>query len=236
MFVTSVVAPFLGVNCYIAAAGDSAGPHAASPDTTAGRAPCLLIDAGLDAAEPLAARLTELALDPVAILITHGHPDHVLGLPDLLTRWPIPAYLASRDGWWLDDPAASLGPEMSAMLGSVLAGREWTRPTVSEPDFAQDGVRLAGLGVRAIPAPGHTEGSTLWQVTDAADDVHVFTGDILFASGVGRTDLPGGDQAVMDKTLATVIPSLPGGAAVHPGHGPSSTVDRELAANPFLAG
>lgn len=234
MYVTSVVAPFLGVNCYIVAAADPGSGHAP--------APCVLVDAGLDAGEPLAARLRELGLDPVAILLTHGHPDHVLGLPDLQRRWRIPAYLAAEDEWWLADPAGSLGPEMSAMLEPVLRGREWARPAVSGPDFDPSGIRVAGLEIRAISAPGHTEGSTLWQIStpggpdSAGGPVHVFTGDVLFASGVGRTDLAGGDQTVMDRTLATVIPALPPAAAVHPGHGPSSTVARELATNPFLAG
>ncbi|GAB3561026.1 MBL fold metallo-hydrolase [Spelaeicoccus albus] len=225
MFVTSVVAPFLGVNCYIVAATEPPGPGAEA------RRPCILVDAGLGAAAPLADKLAELSLEPAAMLVTHGHPDHVLGLPSVLDRWRIPAYLDRRDHWWLSDPVGSLGPELAAVMGQALAGRAWTPPQVTEPGAAP--AAMAGLTVTAIPAPGHTQGSTLWQIT-GGNDVHVFTGDVLFASGVGRTDLAGGDQTVMDGTLATVIPALPAEASVHPGHGPSSTVARELATNPFL--
>jgi glyoxylase-like metal-dependent hydrolase (beta-lactamase superfamily II) len=83
-------------------------------------------------------------------------------------------------------------------------------------------------------APGHTEGSTLYLLA-AGDDRVAFTGDVLFAGSVGRTDLPGGDPVAMAATLREVVGALPPGTHVLPGHGPATRVDAELATNPYLA-
>ncbi|WP_416343353.1 MBL fold metallo-hydrolase [Isoptericola peretonis] len=131
---------------------------------------------------------------------------------------------------------------MSGALAQALAGtgrraEDYRAPTVVEP-FGVGGATgpdapgelVAGaVRFRTLHAPGHTEGSTLL----VADDV-VLAGDVLFANGVGRTDLPGGDAATMARTLRDVVGRLDPGLAVVPGHGPTTTVGRELATNPYL--
>lgn len=217
MLLLTVVAPVLGTNCYVLATG-------------AGRE-CVVIDPGIGVAEQVGKVLAEHALEPVAVLVTHGHLDHTHGLSELPD---VPVYLHERDAYRLDDPLGSLGPQLSAQFAQFGAG--WTPPGDVRPFAgAETELDLAGLGLHAVHAPGHTEGSTLYHAP--ADGV-VFTGDVLFAGTVGRTDLPGGDDAPMRATLTRLASDdeLPGPTIVRPGHGPASTLDRERASNPYLRG
>ncbi|RMI03610.1 MBL fold metallo-hydrolase, partial [Cellulomonas triticagri] len=162
------------------------------------------------------------------------------------------------DAHRLADPWGTLGeaagPDARAVAGALRAAVEGVGldPRAPEPvlvevfgavgDGAAGAARtpdvdlvLGGVHLVARHAPGHTGGSTLY-LGEVGDEVIVLTGDVLFAGGVGRTDLPGGDAAVMATTLREVVGSLPPGARVLPGHGPASRVDVELATNPYLAG
>ncbi|MHB1490599.1 MAG: MBL fold metallo-hydrolase, partial [Cellulomonas sp.] len=91
------------------------------------------------------------------------------------------------------------------------------------------------LGLRALHAPGHTEGSTLYLV-DLTSGPAALTGDVLFAGTIGRTDLPGGDSAAMARTLRDVVPLVSPDARLFPGHGPATSLAAERRSNPFLAG
>ena len=123
-----------------------------------------------------------------------------------------------------------------------------TAATWREPDDVvsladQDTLELAGLTVRVLHAPGHTEGSVMFALPTVPDGVAdrglgstLLSGDVLFAGSVGRTDLPGGSGAAMTRSLRDVVLPLPDDTLVLPGHGPSTTVERERAANPYLQG
>jgi hydroxyacylglutathione hydrolase len=226
VFVTALSAAALDTNCYVVA--------------SAGGEECVVIDPGVGLADRVQEHLAESRLRPVAVLLTHGHFDHVFSAPEICERNGIPVWVHGADRYRLEDPLADLDPQMRAALTESfdLAGR-WSVPrTVVE---FTDGEELgpAGLRVTVVHAPGHTEGSVLLQVEGAPEGIPagstVFTGDVLFAGSVGRTDLAGGDPVAMTRTLRERIGSLSGDALVLPGHGLGSTVARERASNPFLA-
>ncbi|WP_210602329.1 MBL fold metallo-hydrolase [Brevibacterium oceani] len=214
MDVFTTHAEFLDVNCYAVRAE--------------GRSDCILIDSGYDCAPGLERLLAEEELDPQAIFLTHGHPDHILGLTNVLARWDVPVHLGGADRYRLDDPASTLSPQFAPMLAPLVA--DWTTPDVIDVHDGRS-FEIAGLTITAVAAPGHTEGSTLLRVSDGDEEI-IFTGDVVFAGAIGRVDLPGGDAQAMQDSLRLFadLPDVP----IYPGHGPASRVGRELASNPFF--
>ncbi len=93
---------------------------------------------------------------------------------------------------------------------------------------------LAGLAIAVIPAPGHSAGSVMYRLTPDQPDSVVFSGDVLFAGSIGRTDLPGSDPAAMRASLRGPVAALPDGATILPGHGPGTTMAQERFTNPYL--
>lgn len=199
---------------------------------------CLIIDPGEDAAEGIEEIVAKHKLRPVAALATHGHIDHIWSIAPVCDNAGIPAYIHPADRELLTDPAKGL----SLVPGQQLFGGL----TLSEPaDVLEltDGMTLELAGIQLVVdhAPGHTPGSVAFRldaalVADEAGDGALFTGDLLFAGSIGRTDLPGGDYETILDSLARVCLPLPDGTVVLSGHGPLTTIGAERASNPFLAG
>ena len=205
-------------NCYLVTAADDVSE-------------CVIIDPGITAFEPVEAALRERGLTPVAILATHGHLDHVGDAHKLAAAHRLPVYLAEADQHLLIRPGEGLGPHGSAMM-LQMTGAE-TLPAIEDVRDYGDPFNVAGLAVETFAAPGHTKGSMLLQVTSPEVTV-VFSGDVIFAGSIGRTDLPGGDPAAMQRSLRDRVLPLPDSTLVLPGHGPATTMARERTTNPFL--
>jgi hydroxyacylglutathione hydrolase len=198
----------------------------------------VIIDPGMDAADGVAELILEHRLKPVAILLTHGHLDHMFAVTPLCRSYASSCWVHPEDRVLLTDPLRAMGME-TQILFERLTGRS---VTFTEPDDVRaltDGaeVSIAGLRFQALHAPGHTPGSTMFQTAYPAHpdiDSVVFSGDVLFAGSIGRTDLPGGNLADMLESLRSKVLPLPDTVAVLPGHGPQTTMARERVGNPYL--
>ncbi len=210
-----------GTNCYVAATG---------PDSE-----CIVIDPGKDAAPGIADVVREHRLKPVAVLLTHGHIDHMWSVTPVSGAYDATAYIHPADRHLLSDPMAGISPDTAAML----LGGDYS---FVEPDNVaelSDGVvlQLAGLDVTIDHTPGHTKGSVTFRTPyDASTEVEqvMFSGDLLFAGSIGRTDLPGGDPDEMSRSLRDKVLTLPDDIVVLPGHGEQTSIGHERQANPFL--
>ena len=220
MLVTGFPAGAFAANCYVIA--PAPGEE------------CVIVDPGQDAARGIEEILAEHRLKPVAVLLTHGHLDHMWSVGPVCGAKNIPAYIHPDDRALLSDPARGfpLGVDQQ-LLGGL---------TFSEPDDVlelTDGLtlQLAGVELTVDYAPGHTPGSVAFGHAAERDVPPVmFSGDLLFAGSIGRTDLPGGDYQTMLASLARVCLPRPDETIVLSGHGPATTIGAERAANPFLAG
>jgi len=213
-----------GANCFVAATGPGAE--------------CVVIDPGQDCADGVAEVVREHRLKPIAVLATHGHLDHVWSIAPISGTYDATAWIHPEDRHLLTDPLAGLSRESHTMLSRMLgADHEW-----SEPDDVRelaDGQELEVAGLRFVVdhTPGHTRGSVTFRTPyDDADDVSevMFSGDLLFAGSIGRTDLPGGDHPTMLRSLTEKVLPLADDIVVLPGHGEQTTIGRERATNPFL--
>ncbi|GAA4727546.1 MBL fold metallo-hydrolase [Isoptericola chiayiensis] len=237
MDVHVVVAPVFATNCCVVVADRRADD---------GRRDCVVVDPGAGTADAVSRLVEDESLRVRAVLATHGHVDHTWDAAELCARHDAPLRLHARDVYRVSDPFGTIGlgdgrlgaqaAAVSDALTQALADfgrtpREYTAPARVEP-FDGDGDLVCGdVTLRARHAPGHTEGSTLYVLE--AEGV-VLSGDVLFAGSVGRTDLPGADLEAMLATLRDVVGRLDPAWQVVPGHGPTTTVGRELASNPFL--
>lgn len=205
---------------------------------------CVVVDPGIGVEETLRAVLAQHRLRPAAVLLTHGHLDHVYSVTPVCGA-DTAAYIHSDDRYRLVDLLGQSNPGLVGMLEQQFGTRAtWTEPT----NVVQvgDGTRLdlAGLGFDVLHAPGHTEGSVMFAVDAVpdgiADQVEVdrtlLSGDVLFAGSIGRTDLPGGDPEAMRRSLRDVVLPLPDTTLVLPGHYDATTMDRERKTNPHLQG
>ena len=176
----------------------------------------------------------ENGLKPVAVLLTHGHIDHMWSVTPVAGAYDATAWIHPADRHLLTDPMAGISAESAAML---LGGHH----EFVEPDDVQeltDGrtLELAGLEFVVDHTPGHTGGSVTFRTPYGEQDFSevMFSGDLLFAGSIGRTDLPGGDHPTMLRSLATKVLPLADDIAVLPGHGEQTSIGRERATNPYL--
>ncbi|MBD2758768.1 MBL fold metallo-hydrolase [Yimella sp. cx-573] len=215
-------------NCYVLATG--AGQE------------CVVVDPGIGVMPQLQEVLTAYDLKPTAVLLTHGHVDHVYSVTPVCGGTS-GAYIHEDDRYRLGDPLGSLDPGMLAMFEQQFGQKaSWKEPEqiVSISDAQK--LSLAGLDFTVSHAPGHTEGSVMFGIDTVPDglpgdvDVQstVLSGDVLFAGSIGRTDLPGGSNEAMQKSLKDVVLPLPDATLVLPGHGPGTTMAHERVSNPFL--
>jgi hydroxyacylglutathione hydrolase len=191
---------------------------------------CVLVDAPPDPG-PLLARLDELELRLVALLVTHGHVDHVGGVASVVRARDeqLPVHVHDADRHMLLDPAGSGG-----LLAEHLSGLDLRPPEVVLG--LDDGEQVAGAGMTftALHTPGHTPGSVCLRLEVEGEAPALFSGDHLFAGSIGRTDLPGGSFEQLMRSMAERILPLEDELPVLPGHGPPTTIGRERATNPFL--
>jgi hydroxyacylglutathione hydrolase len=204
-------------NCYVVA-------------TAAGEA-CVVVDPGQDAVEPLTALLAEHRLTPVAVLLTHGHLDHVFSVAPVCDGHDVPAWIHPEDRALLTDPLRGMSAQATAAFGGPLELREPKDVRTLDDGSALD---LAGLTLRVDHTPGHTRGSVIFTTPTDEDVDVIFAGDTLFAGSIGRSDLPGGDPEQMMVTLREKLLTRDDSSVVLPGHGPTTTVGRERLSNPFL--
>lgn len=227
MLVTGFPAAALGTNCYLLA--PAAGQE------------CVIVDPGIGVLDTLAGVLRDLRLRPAAVMLTHGHVDHLFSVTPVCGAHDIPALVHSEDAYRVADPVSRLMPELRAMLTQEYGPLNWKEPDDVRLLRDSQVVEVAGLSVTVRHAPGHTEGSVLLTVPEVPDGVQgveitqtAVTGDVVFAGSIGRTDLPGGDHAAMLRSLREVVLPMPDETLFLPGHGPATTMGRERVTNPYL--
>ena len=213
------------------------------------RGTAVVVDPGEHGEEQVPRMLAQAGVRCEAILCTHGHLDHIWGVPGLARELDVPVLLHPQDRWIWDDPAAAFGASMD-LLVEQLGLPAWEPPTDHLEDLA-DGQRLtfAGMTFDVTHNPGHTPGHVTFLGRELADvpvefalgtaqqgsEQVLFSGDLLFAGSVGRTDFPRGSAHELLRSLARTVLPLEDDTLVLSGHGPDTTVGRERATNPFLA-
>jgi glyoxylase-like metal-dependent hydrolase (beta-lactamase superfamily II) len=226
VLVVGVPALAFGTNCFVVA--PAAGEE------------CLVVDPGIGVVEPLEQVLAQHRLKPAAVLLTHGHLDHVFSVTPVCGARGIAAVIHPDDEYRLVDPVATLDPALVAMFSAQFgAAARWQQPDDVVTVRHGEVLTLAGLVLTVDHAPGHTEGSIMFrfdapQLTGTDGGQALLSGDVLFAGSIGRTDLPGGDpDAMWDSLVRRVLP-LRDDTLVLPGHGPQTTIGTERRTNPFL--
>lgn len=216
MLVSGFAAGPWGTNCWVVA--------------PAAHSECIVIDPGLDSLSLLAERLAANSLKPVAVLLTHGHIDHMWSVTPLADGYDIPAVIHAADRHLLSDPLAGVGPAARDLVEQLNA--DFVEPARLQVFDSNFDLEIAGLKIRIESAPGHTAGSVVYKISD--DRPRMFSGDVLFKGSIGRTDLPGGSMDAMLQSLRNVILPTPAETIVHCGHGADTTIESELRSNPYL--
>jgi hydroxyacylglutathione hydrolase len=183
-----------------------------------GASEALVVDPGGDTGQ-LRLELARMGAKPAAILLTHGHWDHVLGVAELAEVSGAPVYLGEAEL-----------PELESGMSELMGFPPLDSFT---PDHLLSGgetLELAGLEIKVLSTPGHRPGHLTFATGGC-----LFSGDVLFRGSVGRADLPGGDWPTLMATLELLIQRFPPETVIYSGHGPETTRGAELRSNPFLA-
>ena len=197
---------------------------------------CIIVDPGKDAADGVDEVIREHKLNPVAVVLTHGHLDHMWSVAPICGAKDIPAFIHPGDRKLLADPLLGISGETLQAFESMTGGRmQFSEPSDVIEMTDQTKLELAGIQLVVDHAPGHTPGSVAFRAAAGNDHPQImFSGDLLFAGSIGRTDLPGGDMNQMVDSLARVVLPLEDTTAVLPGHGETTSIGAERASNPFL--
>ena len=195
----------IGTNCYVVRASQDA-PEA------------VVVDPGGDA-DQLGLELARVDASCASILITHGHWDHLGGVADLAEGTGAPVFMAEAERALLEN--------LPDLVPAGVVARGYTADTLLQGD---ETLELAGMTFETLQVPGHSPGHLAYHA-----DGCLFSGDVLFAGSVGRTDLPGADWETLLESLRTLTERYPPETIVYSGHGPPTTLGAELDRNPFLA-
>lgn len=194
----------IGTNCYVVRSEAEGGE-------------AVVVDPSGDGAD-LQIRLSQLGSGCAAILVTHGHWDHLVGVADLAEGTGAPVYMAEGERVLLEQPGAfaPTGGGYRAHVPEVLL-------------HGGETIEAAGIAFDVVAVPGHSPAHLAFHAEGA-----LFSGDVLFAGSVGRTDLPGSDWEMLLDSIRLLVGAFPPETVVYPGHGPATTLGAELARNPFL--
>ncbi|MDQ0197308.1 MBL fold metallo-hydrolase [Neobacillus ginsengisoli] len=186
---------------------------------------CLIFDPGSEG-KKLINWLTKRSLKPDAIFLTHAHFDHIGAVDEVRDKYKIPVYIHEEEETWLVDPKLN-GSKFFTMQNLIQA-----RPA----DFIlkkEEAIKLGDFEFFVYETPGHSPGSVSYYFEKEG---FVVSGDALFKSSIGRTDLPGGNQSQLLKSIHEKLLFLPEETEVLSGHGPITTIGEEMDSNPFLNG
>ena len=188
---------------------------------------CWIVDPGMyepHETEAMDSFIKDNNLKPQAIINTHTHIDHILGVDALKSKYRIPFYIHEKD----------LPVLQSATVSAAMFGFDFRNPPVQDGFInEQEPLKLATDELEVRFTPGHSPGSVVFYYPEGK---WLIGGDVLFNGSIGRTDLPGGDHNTLIKSIETQVYTLPDDTVVHSGHGPATTVGREKQYNPFVRG
>ena len=180
----------------------------------------LIIDPA-DSPSKIELKVNAMGARPVAVLLTHGHFDHIMGVEAVREKYQIPVYACRQEEEMLREPSVNMIDQMGKSCS--------IRPDVFLDDLQV--FEAAGFSIQMIHTPGHTKGSCCYYLKEEGV---LFSGDTLFCGSVGRTDFPGGSASQIRDSLHRLLAALPDDTSVYPGHDTSTTIGYEKRYNPFV--
>lgn len=180
----------------------------------------LIIDPA-DSPSKIELKVNAMGARPVAVLLTHGHFDHIMGVEAVREKYQIPVYACRQEEEMLREPSVNMTDQMGKSCS--------IRPDVFLDDLQV--FEAAGFSIQMIHTPGHTKGSCCYYLKEEGV---LFSGDTLFCGSVGRTDFLGGSASQIRNSLHRLLAALPDDTSVYPGHDTSTTIGYEKRYNPFV--
>ena len=180
----------------------------------------LIIDPA-DSPSKIELKVNAMGARPVAVLLTHGHFDHIMGVEAVREKYQIPVYACRQEEEMLREPSVNMTDQMGKSCS--------IRPDVFLDDLQV--FEAAGFSIQMIHTPGHTKGSCCYYLKEEGV---LFSGDTLFCGSVGRTDFPGGSASQIRDSLHRLLAALPDDTSVYPGHDTSTTIGYEKRYNTFV--